>query len=234
MKSLYVVGDIHGEYCKLVNVIRKIRAHKYKNKIEDADLVFVGDYIDKGKSSASVLMYIHNLIQSDKRFTKIVALMGNHERWMLKCIDRSNGIMHFEEELQAQSWLAHGGEQTIKSFNQTSNFDRVKIVDWLRTLPLYYRVGDVCITHAGLPDPNKTAEMCDEQELLWNTNKRNKPHNKYQLTIHGHIPHSTPYFDRGECYIDTGVSLGGPITCIFIENVKNVYRSNIEYIQSYK
>ena len=52
MNNIYAFGDIHGEFNKLHALIKRLY-------IKDNDiLVFLGDYIDRGKMSFEVIEYL--------------------------------------------------------------------------------------------------------------------------------------------------------------------------------
>lgn len=72
-----VFGDVHGCSKKLRALINKIRA-----KYPDAELVSVGDLIDRGPDSKGV---IEICIQEG-----VVACLGNHEDWLLDLIQTGN------------------------------------------------------------------------------------------------------------------------------------------------
>ena len=64
----YVIGDIHGQYHELLDLI--------KLTIPNAtEYVFLGDYIDRGKYSKEVVDYLIDL----SKIIKCTFLMGNHE-----------------------------------------------------------------------------------------------------------------------------------------------------------
>ena len=48
-KRLIAIGDIHGEYDKLENLLKK-----FQPKLTDT-FVFLGDYIDRGKDSVKTV-----------------------------------------------------------------------------------------------------------------------------------------------------------------------------------
>ena len=48
----YAIGDIHGSYTKLANLLRHCTDHCGDN---DARFVFLGDYIDRGRRSREVV-----------------------------------------------------------------------------------------------------------------------------------------------------------------------------------
>ncbi len=47
--AYYAIGDIHGQYDLMVNLYDKILADIKLAPLEDATIVFLGDYIDRGE-----------------------------------------------------------------------------------------------------------------------------------------------------------------------------------------
>ena len=68
MSNHYIIGDIHGEYQKLLELIAKLP--------KDAKLIFVGDLIDRGLQSREIVAYI--------RKHKHQVVRGNHEQFMIE------------------------------------------------------------------------------------------------------------------------------------------------------
>jgi len=77
--SKWIIGDIHGTYFTMLALIEKV----YK-KDSNAEIIFVGDFVDKGPRSKEVLEYILPRIESGE----FKAVKGNHEGLMY------NGIYH--------------------------------------------------------------------------------------------------------------------------------------------
>ena len=67
----YVIGDIHGCYYTMKNLIQNSTFDYKKDRI-----IFIGDYIDRGLNSYDVINYIKNLksIMNDN----CICLKGNH------------------------------------------------------------------------------------------------------------------------------------------------------------
>lgn len=75
-ERLVVVGDIHGDYAALSTILSKIDYERYLSD-EHNKLIFLGDYIDRGRRSPEVLYAVCFL---KTRFPQSVILMrGNHE-----------------------------------------------------------------------------------------------------------------------------------------------------------
>ena len=70
MNKHYVIGDIHGSYNTLLALIEKLP--------KDANIVFVGDLIDRGKYSSQVVKFI--------RKNRYKSVLGNHEIHLLNSL----------------------------------------------------------------------------------------------------------------------------------------------------
>lgn len=64
--SHYVIGDIHGCYDELVNLVGQLELK------DDDKVIFVGDFLDKGPSPNAVVDFVRGL-------PNVQAVMGNHE-----------------------------------------------------------------------------------------------------------------------------------------------------------
>ena len=113
----YIIGDIHGCYFTLIALIDKI----YK-KDSEAEIIFTGDFVDRGPASKEVLEYILPRIESGE----FRAVRGNHEEIMYNGVNYPFGA----------NWEANGGDATIKSYKGDTKLmaEHASIVD---KLPLY-------------------------------------------------------------------------------------------------
>ena len=81
MQKIFVVGDIHGCFDKLRALMEKIPIDFKRNQ-----LIFIGDYIDRGSRSLEVVDY---LIELKKRLPGTIFLKGNHEDMLENYLDGS-------------------------------------------------------------------------------------------------------------------------------------------------
>ena len=95
--SQFAIGDIHGQLDKLNSLIRVLPS--------DADLIFLGDYLDKGADSRKVIDYLIGL--SRERSCRF--LIGNHEFVWLEQI-ASGGRAEFIRKF--------GGQETLQSYGK--------------------------------------------------------------------------------------------------------------------
>lgn len=166
----FAVGDIHGLKKTLVCLL------EYKLQITPADQLFLlGDYVDRGPDSKGVLDYIIGL---KSRGFQVYPLIGNHEEDLLDyCI---------EEERRFLEWhiKKYGMENLLEGDTLAPVY-----VDFIRSLPRYYRLPDFYLVHAGFnfdaPDPFS--------DLTAMTQIRRVEPRPEQLAgrrvVHGHDPH---------------------------------------------
>ena len=124
MVRTFIIGDIHGEIRLLEKLLKEMDTYKTE------ELVFVGDFIDRGPHSRLV---IDRLMSLD---TPSVFLMGNHELMLLNAIENmAYGYSPIE------LWYYNGAEATLQSFGANSffNFQTVlegKYLDFFRNLKM--------------------------------------------------------------------------------------------------
>jgi serine/threonine protein phosphatase 1 len=176
----YAIGDIHGCFKTLHNLLEKVI------KIEDNDeLFFLGDYIDRGPDSKSVLDY---LIKLKKNGIKTTLLKGNHEDLMIKA------LRNYEDFIL---WLQNGAKATLSSFGiQIST-----AIEWRKTQQIpdkyikliagtlfFTELDDYLLVHAGfnfsLPAPYQ-----DHHSMIWIRGFTPDKHftNK-KIIVHAHTP----------------------------------------------
>ena len=101
MERIFAVGDIHGCYRRLVDLMDRLPF----DPSEDF-LVFLGDYIDRGRESREVISYLLNL---SRRGGNIIFLKGNHEHALLEYARTGD-----EEYLRILRSM--GIEETLRSY----------------------------------------------------------------------------------------------------------------------
>ncbi|HEY0214471.1 MAG TPA: metallophosphoesterase family protein [Paenirhodobacter sp.] len=207
-QSLAVIGDVHGCAELLETLLTRIEAQDH-----DAQLVFVGDMVDRGPGSQAVLARIRSL-------SRAVALRGNHEQMMLGFLD--------EPETIGASWLDYGGAQTLDSFGitrhvaDTQTRDALRnampagLEDWLRSLPCWWRSGNVAVVHAGA-DPRSQITHQNPRDLIWGHPAFGRfPRRDGLWVVHGHTVVPKPRQSDGVISVDTGAWQGGGLSAALI------------------
>ncbi|MFO6465132.1 metallophosphoesterase [Jannaschia sp. KMU-145] len=215
----YVVGDIHGRLDLLHGALAFLDGDIAENG-PDCEIVFLGDYVDRGETSAGVLA----LLQGIEAACPVPAtvLMGNHERMMLDFMD--------QPVVAGRRWLVNGGLQTAASFGVAGLTDRAGpkalvaaraaiaeampdgMLRWLERLPLMHRSGNLVCVHAGA-DPDVPIDAQDKETLLWGHRAFTTTPRRDGLWIaHGHHIVETPTVTAGRIAVDTGAYHSGRLT----------------------
>lgn len=96
MSKIFAIGDIHGCLEKLEELMKKMVVDR-----QEDTLVFIGDYIDRGKSSRGVVDY---LIRLQSEYQNVICLRGNHEQMFMDYLDGVNEGLY----------LGNGGRSTLE------------------------------------------------------------------------------------------------------------------------
>lgn len=166
---IFAIGDIHGRYDLLNNLLNLLMDYYHLNLTQDK-LIFMGDYIDRGPSSLEVLDKLFDLQRSYPN--NVVCLLGNHEQMMIDWYDGSDkwGL-----------WLINGGDKTLMSFDPVSIFDEKRsfmdnecpktLMKWIKKLPTCHYEEGFMFTHAPVPmdayrkDPR--LQYFTREECIW-------------------------------------------------------------------
>ena len=193
------IGDIHGHIKALVGLIDLI------NPQSEDQLVFLGDYINRGPNSKGVLQFIIDL----KQRCNIVCIMGNHEEMMINAYSDPSTMDWF---------LENGGHETLQSYGPAKNLSLVPQAhkDFLVGLPLYHETNQHFFVHANY-DYNVDLLDMDSSTALWRSlDDRPRKHISKKTAILGHTPQMNGGILDLEYLvcIDTGCGFGGKITAL--------------------
>ena len=126
--KIYCMSDIHGCLAEFEEALNRIGDCLER---EDTRLVLLGDYIHGREDGRYVLDKIMKLQYKYGR-DKVIALMGNHEEFVLL------------------------GYSTIAEMNPTyseeQEADDDKYIRWIENLPRYYTEGNTIFVHAGIDE----------------------------------------------------------------------------------
>ncbi|MFA5626117.1 MAG: metallophosphoesterase [Thiohalomonadaceae bacterium] len=207
--KLVAIGDVHGSYDKLTRLLKKLPS--------DADIIFLGDYIDRGDKSYEVLEL---LMDSD-----YTLLRGNHD------------VMPFENK---GMWFLNGGVATADSLSAhgkhiydykeffTYRLEDYRVVE--TPVQTYY------FSHAGFSVDRALADsVLDEDTLMWQriVNVIDLSFVKKNWTdgtaVIGHTPLDRPYVSRELLAIDTAAFMKGrPLTAVILPTEEG---QTVEFVQ---
>lgn len=218
--TLYLVGDIHGRLDLLQAVHRQIDEDKARRG-GPAREIYLGDYIDRGPSSAGV---VSELVQRSTR-AETVFLRGNHEQILLDLLAGQSIL---------EDWLRVGGTSTLLSYGVaprliTRLFSPAAIRRQLEAaLPeahrrfyektqLYARLDPYLAVHAGLR-PGLPLEAQHPNDLLYIRGEFLQFAGDLGfIVVHGHTPAMLPELRPNRINIDTGAFATNRLTALRID-----------------
>jgi serine/threonine protein phosphatase 1 len=219
LKRTLVISDIHGELNKFLSLLEKVNYNS-----ESDQLILLGDYIDRGPASSSVLDKVIELKQQGA-----LVLKGNHEDMMARAFSVSNNILH---------WVRNGGRETLISYGYTienendieslvtrltplTPTEKVKEhLEFIESLDYYVEMDDIIFVHGGV-HPTTALVDTDPHVLIWIRDEFHRGYKGEKTVVFGHTP--TQHFHEGhDIYfgenriigIDGGCVYGGQLNCL--------------------
>jgi len=211
-----VIGDVHGCYYTLQNLVEKIRF-----KYPAIQIYCVGDLVDRGNYSAEVIEY---LINENIQFTK-----GNHDMMFYSFYRDPSSLM-------ARNWMQNGAISTIDSYDLHP--DKLEAhLDLIFSASLFINTEDCFISHAGisifykdhlkknfisnLDDFSKllSSDIAENHSIIW---CRKTLLNIGKLQVVGHTHRKETFYDSvsNTIYIDTTAFGMNKLTAVIVENNK--------------
>ncbi len=144
----YVVGDIHGNFRALKQVLDR------SNFNYDKDfLIIIGDVVDGYSCSYEC---VEELIKIKNK----VFIIGNHDVWWMN---------HMSSGWAEDIWLIQGGEQTKKSY-ESKGYHYKKLPkthrDFFSKGVYWYELDEMLFVHGGFDYP-KHPRDCKIEDLTW-------------------------------------------------------------------
>lgn len=228
MRTL-VFGDIHGGLKALKQLLDRAKVN------ESDTLIFIGDYVDGWSESSFTLRFLINL---SKKFNCIF-IKGNHDIWCENWL---------REGTTFDTWLFHGGKETIDSYKKISEKEKQEHLKFLEQMNLYF-IDDKnrLFVHAGFVSMHGPAKEYSETNLyydrtLWEMAlaidsqidedsilfpKRLKLFDEIYI---GHTPTINfgsyePMNAQNVWNVDTGAAFYGKLSCIDIDT-KEIFQSD--------
>ena len=205
----YAIGDIHGEFFSLVNLLKLIEEDKTQQIGNDpARIIFLGDYVDRGLKSKSVVSTLMSEPLKSHNFEQIT-LKGNHESMMIDALENNRRGLIPPRTI----WLGNGGVTTLNSYNDVIPKSHYEFLKSLRT---YFIDGEWIFVHGGVSLTTPIEEQ-SEDVLLWaRMTETSAPDYNYRI-VHGHTPHRTPKVYPLRINVDTGAFMNRPLTAVVID-----------------
>ena len=226
--NLFAIGDIHGCLGELTSLHKKILSHD-KFDVKNDLIIYLGDYIDRGRNSKEVINQILKLNDSN---IKTINLMGNHDEFMIDFL--------FNKKNNLKSWLNFGADQTFRSYNieivdfikdgfeddvinklRETLFKKMEEthINFFKTLQLSYSTEKYLFVHAGI-DPEKKLSEQTRKDYLWSRSSEffKKNFKAQKIIVHGHTPEVSVVNDEYRINVDSGCYFSGKLSSVCLRD----------------
>jgi serine/threonine protein phosphatase 1 len=213
VSRIIAIGDVHGHYSKLLDLMSKLELTGRD------EVVFLGDYVDYGPQSPEVIDYLIDL----RAYYRVSYILGNHDSYFLDYLEGG--------EADPQ-WLEYGGQATLEAYGGRAGVPTehraflqlasapVRIESLLGDREYWFSHGMLCPTKPIESRRNKWDALyarpasfgireSGKVQFRWQRN---------QYLIFGHSVHPEPtFFGKQALCIDTGAKFThGPLTAAIL------------------
>lgn len=223
MKDIYIIGDVHGHYDKLIALINKL-PNKFKSKI-----CFVGDLIDRGPDSKKVVDLVkeHNYD----------CVLGNHEQMCIEFRGNPYNMTGGYGQSTLNPFGSNGGEMTLDSYGDLGLLQN-DIETFFTKLPIFkhYPIKNrdgkslivthsCCLNYMNDIEDFENFDHIDIDDIIWNRDIQyinSIKESKNYFNIFGHTITNEPIINEKFAAIETGVAnkYGGKLTCLAYPSMK--------------
>ena len=225
-RRVYAIGDVHGCLGLLTDLLARIDADDAaRGGLPDgrqAEIIFLGDLVDRGPDSAGV---IEAAIRLQRERGDVRFLAGNHEEVFLSAATGDEKATRF--------FIRIGGRETILSYDialeEYMALDTAALaerlpaliprehIDFVRGFEDRIVIGDYAFVHAGVR-PGVRLEDQSPKDVRWIREEflsAREPHEK--VVIYGHTIDDEVVEKGNRIGIDTGAYQSGRLTAIGLE-----------------
>lgn len=223
MNDMYVIGDVHGYYDKLIALINKL-PNKFKSKI-----CFVGDLIDRGPDSKKVVDLVkeHNYD----------CVLGNHEQMCIEFRGNPYNMTGGYGQSTLNPFGSNGGVLTLDSYGDLGLLQN-DIETFFTKLPIFkhYPIKNsdgkslivthsCCLNYMNDVEDFENFDHIDIDDIIWNRDIQyinSIKESKNYFNIFGHTITNEPIINEKFAAIETGVAnkYGGKLTCLAYPSMK--------------
>lgn len=228
----FVIGDIHGGYKALVQLMNKI------NLEPDDRFIFMGDLVDGWSESAQVIQY---LLEFSDHYNCIF-IKGNHDEWCERWL---------RNDWTSEIWLKNGGQETVDSYSKFSQEIKQHHLNFLSNMVDYYiDENNNLFIHAGFTNHNGPEKEFYKSNFMWDRTlwetalsidpslQTYSPYYPQRLKLFkeifiGHTPTTNynsidfPMHRANVWNVDTGAAFKGKISCLQVENKSYIQSSPV-------
>lgn len=165
MKTI-IIGDIHGSYKSLVNLLKLCEFDNAKDR-----LICIGDYIDGWPEPIELVDFLIDLQKTSNN--RHVYLKGNHDQMFLEVLNKD--FLNFENQnlikSKYTSWINNTGLSTYECYLAISEAKREQHrAEFYSNLKDFHIENETLFVHAGFDYNQSFTEALeyDINSLFWN------------------------------------------------------------------
>jgi len=230
---IYVMSDLHGEYKKYIQMLKKI-------DLKEHDTLYVlGDVIDRGKDGIKILFDM--MMRGN-----VIPVMGNHEHMALSVLKKLNVEItkeNFDKQLNSDTlymydtWMYNGGITTVNAFSRLDDEKKTDILSYIDEFEPYAEIeaggNGFVLVHSGLGNvfPVRRLDSYTLHELVWTGCDYERKYFKDKYLVTGHTPtflidkayEGKIYMKNNNIAIDCGAVYGKRLGCICLDSFEEFY-----------
>lgn len=221
-QRVYAIGDVHGRLDLLDALLAAIEADDARRGSAQTRIIFLGDLIDRGPSSAQV---VDRAMELDAGPWNCQFLLGNHEEVFLQALSGDLKALAFFTRI--------GGRETIFSYGiseeeyrnsdypelQALLIERVPAshIEFLQRFEDMIVVGDFAFVHAGVK-PGQALTDQRTSDLRWIRREFLDHEDGFEkIIVHGHTITEEVEVRSHRIGLDTGAYSSGKLTAMGFE-----------------
>ena len=212
-----IIGDIHGCFDELQDLIGNLGYTNNGAGVPDRKLIFLGDINDRGPASAHTFRLVMTLVNTGRAYYT----PGNHCNKLLRYlqggrVQLAHGLAGTVDEVQRQERIEPGFANRLRTF-----IENAPPYLWLDK-------GDLVAAHAGIKKhmigryDERVRAMCLYGDTTGESNPDGTPvrldwaqdYNGSASIVYGHTPMPGPYWVNNTINIDQGCVFGGWLTAL--------------------
>lgn len=223
-QPIFVIGDIHGRADLLERILEQLDTEIGALHLQDPKLVFVGNLIDHGPSSARVVSRLRELTLEFPE--NVACLLGSHEQMLLDFLTApvarharwmkegaAPTFASFGVGLPGGSLDADAAEEAAKALRQAIGDD---VLDWIKARPSIVSSGSLHVVHAAA-DPRRDMNDQSNRVLTWGHPEfLSVARSDGQWVAHGHTRFDRPFLKDSRVSVDTGAWETGILSAAMI------------------
>jgi serine/threonine protein phosphatase 1 len=207
--ATFAVGDIHGDVDALRDLLTKLEP----NTAADDEVVFLGDYIDRGPESKACIEEV--LAFRERAKARVTCLLGNHEEWLLRTMadyskhswllvmDALSTIASYSQSAEreitrakASGGLAIYMEEATLPYQSFFEAMPESHVSFFRSLRRVHRTADAICVHAGVDPQVPAIEDQAPRTFTWGASGFPDDYCGELPVVYGHFNNAVLDFSR--------------------------------------